>query len=348
MNLEDIARKAGVSRSTVSRVINNEHDVSERTRQRVLAVIEQERFQPNPAARALVTRRSNIIGVAIPQTANVFFGDNSYFPMLLQGIAEGLNQHDYAMLLWLAESHEVRSAFARRVARHREPDGLIITSIVENDPLLDDLLKRNRRFVMVETPPHHQDQVSFVTVDNVRAAEIAVEHLIALGRRRIATITGDIAIRDAVDRLTGYQNALQKADISVDSRFIIYGKFHRNAGYQGMRELLPLRPDAVFAGVDTIALGVLDAIDEAGLRVPDDIAVVGFDDLDVALQAKPSLTTIRHSVQTVGSTAARLLIDLVEGKVQHPHHIVLPTELIIRDSTNPELFKGVMKKSDNH
>lgn len=334
MNLEDIARKAGVSRSTVSRVINHEPGVKDSTRRRVMTVIEQENFQPNPAARALVTRRTGIIGVAIPQTTNVFYGDNSYFPMLLQGFAEAINRRDYSMLLWLAETHEVRDSFAARVARHRQPDGVIITSVVDDDPLFRHLVRNNRLFVMVEMPPvGYDDLVSYVTVDNVAAAEEAVTHLINAGYRRIATITGQLNIRDGQDRLIGYRNALHKAGLPVDENLIISGSFAREYGYVGMKRLLKYQPDAVFAGGDTIAIGVLEAAHEAGLRVPDDLGVVGFDDLDVAVKA--DLTTVRHSVQQVGSNAAELLIDLIEGRLEHPHRVIMPTELVIRGTTRP-------------
>ena len=331
MNLEDIAQKAGVSRSTVSRVINNERYVSADARQRVLQVIQQEHFQPNPAARTLVTRRSNIIGTAIPQTTNVIFGDNSYYPMLLQGIAEAVNKRDHALLLWLAESTEKRETFSARVARARHADGIIISSVTENDPLFDILIQRNRRFVMVETPPRLADQVSYVTVDNEAAARTAVNYLIATGRRRIATITGQIDIRDAIDRLEGYKGALRDAGLPVDPALIRYGRFQYEAGYREMNALLPHQPDAVFAAGDTIAMGIITAVREAGLRVPEDVAVIGFDDLDVAV--RNDISTIRHSVQLVGSTAANLLIDLIEGQLEHPQHIILPTELILRGST---------------
>lgn len=333
MKLEDIAQKAGVSRSTVSRVINNDRYVGEKTRRRVLQVIEQEQFQPNPAARALVTRRTHIIGVAIPQTTNVFYGDNSYFPMLLQGIAESVNRQDYAMLLWLAEHHEIRDGFAARVARHRQNDGLIITSIIEHDPLFEHLVKHKRCFVMVETPPAHREEVSFVSVNNVAAAEEAVNHLIRIGRRRIATITGQLNIRDAIDRLQGYKNALRNAGMPIEEQLIIPGRFSRESGLEGIRALMDKPIDALFAGGDQIAVGAMDFLREMGIRVPDDIAVVGFDDLDVA--ARYELTTIRHAVQEVGSNAAQLLINLIEGRLEHPQHVYLPTELIIRSSTDP-------------
>ncbi|HUN08432.1 MAG TPA: LacI family DNA-binding transcriptional regulator [Aggregatilineales bacterium] len=332
MKLEDIAKKAKVSRSTASRVINNDRYVSADARQRVLKVIEQEQFEPNPAARTLVTRRSNIIGVAIPQTANVFFGDNSYYPMLLQGIAEAVNKSDHAMLLWLAESHEVRDVFAKRVVRHRQPDGLILTSVVDRDPLFEYMVKHNRSFVMVETPPAYADRVSYVTIDNVGAAAEATRHLIQIGRKRIAHITGQLTIQDGIDRLKGFRQTVAEAGLLYEE-LIKPGMFAAEFGYRLMQELIPLRPDAVFCGGDTAAIGAIRAIHEAGLRVPDDIAVVGFDDLDVATKITPALTTIRHRVMDIGSTAARLLIDLLDGRLEHPHHFVMPTELVIRGST---------------
>lgn len=334
MNLEDIAKLAGVSRSTVSRVINNEPYVKEATRQRVMQIIEKENFQPNPAARALVTRRSGIIGVTIPQTTNVFYGDNSYFPMLLQGFAEAINRRDYAMLLWLAESHEVRDTFARRVLNHRQPDGIVITSVIDDDPLFYELVSQNRPFVMVETPPAYEDRVSYVTVDNVTAAENAVNYLIECGYRRIGTITGQLNIRDGHDRLVGYKNALTRAGLPVDERLIVPGTFSRERGYTGMKQLLKYRPDALFAGGDTIAVGAIDAITEAGLKVPDDMGVMGFDDLDIALGY--NLTTVRHAVQEIGSSAANLLIDLIEGRLEHPQQIILPTNLVVRGTTPPK------------
>lgn len=342
MKLEDIAKKAGVSRSTVSRVINDQPYVGERTRQRVLRIIEQEQFQPDPAARALVTRRSEIIGVAIPQTDNVFFGDNSYFPMLLQGIAETTIKRDYAMLLWLGHSHEERTGFSERVSKNRQPDGLIIASVTDNDPLFNRLMHLKRLFVMVETPPHYPELINYVTIDNIRATEQVVEHLYGVGYRRIATVTGHLNIRDGADRLQGYKSGLEKVGLPFDPNLVYAGQFNRDWGYAGTKHLLPFRPDAIVCGGDTIAIGAIDAVHEAGLKVPDDVAIVGFDDLDVAIHSTPPLTTIRHSVQHVGEVAAQLLIDLIEEKVQAPHHIVLPTELVVRQSSDPSVLKEVV------
>ena len=211
-------------------------------------------------------------------------------------------------------------------------DGLLIASISYNDTLFDRLVEYTSSFVMVERPLRYADRISYVSVDNVHAAEIATEHLIQLGRRRVAHITGQMTISDAQDRFTGYKNALRKADLPFDSDLVAQGLFTYEAGYNAMKSLLPHKPDALFAAGDTTALGAMQAIYEAGLRIPDDIAIVGFDDLDVATKATPPLTTIRQPIQQKGALAAQLLIDLIDGKTKSPHQILLPTQLVIRQS----------------
>ncbi len=332
MNLEDIARKAGVSRSTVSRVINNDPYVSDRTRKHVQDVIDQERFQPNHAARALVKRHTEIIGVVIPDNVNVFFTDNSYWPMILQGIGEATHDRDYAMLLWIGQTGEDSEQFIRKITGSRMMDGLIIASLTTDHPLFSHLLSIKIPIVMVDRPLGLEEQISYVTVDNIRGAELAVRHLISLGRRRIAHITGHLSIADGQERLQGYKNALQRAGMTVEPELIVEGQFSHEQGYIGMKKLLKFKPDAVFAPGDTAAIGAVQAVREAGLRVPEDIAVVGFDDLDVATRMSPQLTTIRQPVQQKGAYAARLLIDLIEEKCSSPQHIVLPTELVVRQS----------------
>lgn len=332
LNLEDIAAKAGVSRSTVSRVINNSPFVSAQTRQRVLEVIEAEGFAPNPAARALVTQRSQVIGVVIPQIPAVVFEDAYYFPTLLQGISRVTGQHDYSMLLWLGQSGEDEERFYRRIERNRLIDGVIIASAHSDDPLIEHFLRTNTPFVMVERAEHHRDQISFVSVDNISAAQQAVAHLIRLGRRRIGTITGKLAIPDGRDRLEGYRRALYEAGLPPDSTLIVEGDFTHRSGYEGMKRLLRQGVDAVFAASDITARGALQALQEAGARVPDDVAIVGFDDLPTAVQVTPPLTTVRQPIEEKGARAAEILIGQIEGTVPGPQQILLPTELIIRQS----------------
>lgn len=337
MNLEDIAKIAGVSRSTVSRVINKEGYVSPATRSRVMEVVEALNFTPNHAARTLVTQRSHVVGVVVPGTAKVFFGDNSYFPMLLQGVAEAVNVHHYNMLLWLGESNEQREQFNQRILRDRICDGLVLASVFVDDPIVTELVSSNRTFVMVERPMIYEDRVSYVTSDNVQAGRMATEHLISLGYRRIAHITGHMNISDGRERLQGYREALEASGLGYDPDLVYEGSFSYEGGYEGMTHLLPKRPDAVFIASDTAARSAIQVIEAAGLRVPEDIGIVGFDDLDVATNATPHLTTIRQHVQEKGTAALNLLIDLIRGQVKGPQRVILPTELIVRESCGAKI-----------
>lgn len=187
--------------------------------------------------------------------------------------------------------------------------------------------------VMIDRPLQYEERISYVSVDNVGAAATAIQHFVSVGQRRIAHITGHMEIADARDRLQGYKNGLEAAGLPIDPNLIYYGAFHRSAGYNGLKHLWQYRPDAVFAASDTVAVGVLQAAHELGVRVPDDVGVIGFDDIDVATQSIPLLTTVSQPVQQKGTVAANLLIDLIEGRVHGPQHILLPTELIVRQSS---------------
>lgn len=331
-SLEDIAAKAGVSRSTVSRVINNAPNVREKTRQRVLAVIAQEGFAPNPAARALVTQRNQAIGVVVPIAPLTFFEDAFYFPTLLQGISQTTSKRDYAMMLWLIQSEEDNQKFFRRITTNRLMDGVIVASAAFDEPLVDHFLETNTPFVLVERPTRHLDCVSFVSVDNTAAAYDAVTHLIKLGRRRIGHITGNLHITDAVDRVEGYRQALGAAGIAVDEALIVEGNFSHRSGYEGTIQLLERGVDAIFAANDITARGVLQALHERNIAVPDQIALVGFDDLPTALQVTPKLTTVRQPTGERGALAASILLDMLDGRGEQPRHVILPTQLVIRSS----------------
>jgi LacI family transcriptional regulator len=332
LNLEDIARKAGVSRSTVSRVVNDEPYVSEATRLKVQEVIRSEGYSPNPAARMLVTQRTRVIGVVIPHTLQVTFQDPYYFPTLIQGVAEATNNRDYAMLLWMGERGEEEGFYRRILRQNRLMDGLIIASATSDDPLVAHLVHTGMPFVMVERPLRYADRISFVSVDNVQAAEHAVTHLISHGRRRIGTITGSLDIVDGQERLTGYRNALEAAGIPFDSTLVAEGRFTHQSGYAGAKRLLKEQVDAIFAASDITAIGALQALQEASVRVPEQVALVGFDDLPNAVQVTPQLTTVRQPIQRKGSLATTLLLDLIEGVVSSPQQVLLPTQLVIRES----------------
>ncbi|NWG18258.1 MAG: LacI family DNA-binding transcriptional regulator [Chloroflexi bacterium] len=333
--MEDIARLAGVSRSTVSRVINHHPNVSPATREKVWQVIQEQKFHPNQIARMLATQRTQILGIVVSQTAAVFFDDPSaYFPTLIQGIAEVANQQNYSTLLWLGGSGEGENheSFHRQISHNHLADGLVLLSASASHPLIARLVDTPALFVTIERPRHFAERVSYVTIDNVQAARTAVEHLIQLGRRKIAIITGPLLNTDSHDRVIGYQQAMEAAGLAVDPRWIVYGEFNTDTGQRAMKSLLPLGLDAVFAASDQIALGVLQTLREAGVCVPQDMAVVGFDDLPAATATTPQLTTIHHPIREKGAYATRLLLGLIEGSVPEPQQVLLPTHLVIRQS----------------
>ena len=338
-SLEDVARKAGVSRSTVSRVINNDPNVKTETREHVLKIIEQERFNPSTVARSMVTGRTQVIGVVFPHEFHVFFNDPYYFPALLQGVADMATQRDYAMLLWVRQSGEDEGIFYRRILQNGLMDGVIIASDSKNS-IVNYLADMQVPLATVERPNRNQDQVSYVTIDNFAATRTVIEHLISRGRRRIAMVAGAVDNMDAQDRLEAFRQVMNEAGLPSD--LIAYGDFQRDTAYHAIKPLLSKNLDAIFASSDMMAQGVYTALQEAGLRIPDDVAVVGFDDLPTASLLRPALTTIRQPIREKGSVATGLLLDTIEGKLTEARHVVLPTTLIVRESS------GVVEKTKTH
>jgi LacI family transcriptional regulator len=330
LTLEQIAELSGVSRSTVSRVVNNHISVRPDVRRRVLQIIEETGYHPDPAARSLASQRSGIIGLVIPRSVQFLFTD-PYYPRLMQGIAQACNTHHYILSLFLFYTEEEEQRLSPRVTRKQLVDGVIVTALPVNDPLTIQLLENDVPFVMIGRPTDPSG-ISFVDADNTEGAYKAVSHLAWLGRCRIATITGPLDTSVGLDRRQGYLNALNERGYSLDEALISEGDFTETGGYLAMQRLLPHRPDAVFAASDTMAMGALRALRSAGLAVPDDIALVGFDDLPGAAIADRPLTTIRQPVHQLGGQAVASLIDILTHGPQPPRQIVLATQLVIRGS----------------
>lgn len=330
--LEEIARLAGVSRSTVSRVVNDHPNVREPVRERVWQVIRETGYQPLAAARSLVTRRSRIVGVIIPEAVTRLFTD-PFFAHLLCGITQTCNTQRYHLMLSLFNDEAGSEEMYRRVVRSGHLDGVVVASTRMDDPLIGRLQKDHVPFVMVGR--HPDDRVHYVDVDNVAAARMAVEHLIRLGHQRIATITGPLNMIAGEDRLEGYRQALAAHRLPVDEDLILEGDFTETSGKVGARRLISLPATAVFAASDIMAVGALKVFREAGLQVPHDMALVGFDDVPLATAVEPALTTVRQPIERMGSMAADLLLNLLENPPdeQSPaHKIILPGKLVIRSS----------------
>ena len=330
--LEEIAKLAKVSRSTVSRVINDDPKVSEVTRERVQAVVHRLNYHPNAAARGLAAGRTRILGLLIPMGVAAVFTD-PYHPLVIQGVASSCNAREHSVMLWLAEPEFERRTISQ-ILHNGLIDGVILASQMVDDPLLQSLIQSELPFILIGRHPN-DNRVSYVDVDNVNSAREMVAYLLRLGRRCVATITGPRNMIAGVDRLEGYHAALRDRGIPPDPNLIIAGDFTEESGYTAMQHLLPMKPDAVFAASDTMAVGAIRAIRQTGLRVPEDIAVAGFDDVPFAARSDPPLTTVRQPIHRAGAVAAETLIDMIANPSSQPHRIILPTELVIRASTGP-------------
>jgi len=332
LTLEQVGRLAGVSRSTVSRVVNGDPHVRDQVRERVWQVIRDTGYQPDAAARSLVTGRTGIIGVLIPEAVTKLFLD-PFFPLLLVGITATCNRHRYQLMLSLFNGPVDPDELYRRIVGGGHLDGVLVASAPMDDPFLSKLLQDGTPFVLVGR--HPDERVHCIDVDNVGGARMAVEHLIRLGHRRIAMITGPMVMAHAQDRLEGYRQALAAHRLPLDEALIAEGDYTEPSGSIGVQQLLPAAPTAIFCGSDVMAVGALKALREAGQRVPADVALVGFDDVHIAAAVEPPLTTVRQPIEALGSMAADLLLNLLANPPQARNaapRIVLPTQLVVRGS----------------
>jgi LacI family transcriptional regulator len=330
LTLEDIAKKAGVSRSTVSRVVNEHPNVRDEVRTRVWEVIRSTGYHPNAAARTLASQRSWMIGMVLPRSVSFFFTD-PYYPHLTQGIAQACNQYNYTLSLFIVGSKEDEEKIFPRISRRGLLDGILLQSAQHGDRLIDRLLNSNIPLLIVGRP-FHSNGISYIDIDNVKAAHQAVSHLIQTGYKRIGTITGPMNSTAGLDRKAGYLKALEEQGWPIDPTLIVEGDFTEESGYNGMKHLFAAQPDAIFAASDIMASGAMRAAREAGLRIPDDIAYVGFDDLPLATHERPLLTTVHQPVLEFGAKAVETLIDLIENGIKPARRIIMDAELVIRDS----------------
>jgi LacI family transcriptional regulator len=331
LTLEDIAKQAGVSRSTVSRVVNGYPNVREDVRKRVLEVIQNTGYHPNAAARTLASQRSWTLGLVLPHSVSFFFTD-PYYPPLTKGIAQACNQYNYTLALFLVGTKEDEEKIFPRVARKGLLDGVLVQAGHHGDQQIIGLLVDSKMPLVVAGRPFRSDNVSYIDIDNVNAAHNAVRHLIQIGYRRIGTIAGPAHSTVGLDRKEGYLKALKERGRDVDEALIVEGDFTEAGGYYAMQKLLSAKPDAVFAASDIMAIGAMRAAREAGLSIPKDVAFVGFDDLPIATLSDIQLTTVRQPVVQFGHKSVELLLDLIENGLHPPRRIIMDTELIIRDS----------------
>ncbi|GAA3721666.1 LacI family DNA-binding transcriptional regulator [Streptomyces tremellae] len=328
--LEAVAARAGVGRGTVSRVVNGSAGVSARARAAVEKAIAELGYVPNRAARTLVTSRTDAVALVIPEAETRLVAE-PYFSDTIRGVTAGLADTDMQLLLILVRTAKERERLAAYLSAQRV-DGVLLVSVHEDDPL-PTLLETLDLPAVLGGRRSDREPLSYVHADNASGARAAVEHLLGRGRRAVATITGPLDMEVARARLDGYRAAHGAA--RPDEALVAHADFTEEGGARAMRELLERRPglDAVFAASDVMAAGAMQVLREAGLRVPRDVAVVGFDDSIVARHTDPPMTSVRQPIEEMGRTMAHMLLD----EIAHPglphRHVALATELVVRESS---------------
>jgi DNA-binding LacI/PurR family transcriptional regulator len=333
--LDAVAARAGVGRGTVSRVVNGSPQVSPEARAAVQAAIAELGYVPNRAARALVTQRTDSVALVVSESEERVFTE-PFFAAIVRGVSSGLL--DTSMQLWLAMAQS--PAERERIEHHltnQHIDGVLLLSLHDADPLPTLLEQRGLPAVLGGRPARmlqpDAQHAYYVDVDNAGGARQAVEYLYGRGRRRIATIAGPQDMGVGATRLSGYREAVAALGATVDEKLIAYGDFSEASGTAAMRDLLADHPDldAVFAASDLMAYGALRALQEAGRSVPADVAVVGFDDAQIARQSNPPLTTVHQPIEEMGREMARLLVARIRREDPNPH-VLLDTSLVERES----------------
>jgi len=332
--INDIACLAGVSRGTVSRVINNAPNVNPRTRKNILRIIKQKEYFPNPYARALITQKTNLIGLLIPDISNFFFAD------VIRGIQTIADEHNYDLILCTTEGRYQKEQEVLKRLQLRKVDGLVIaamelTNRKKGKVLLNRLSREGQKIISI-SPAIEDILADYIVVDNEKGAYLATRHLIDLGYQKIAHISGPLKIQSAQERLTGYRKALEEANIPFDKNFVVDGEFAFWGGYKAVKELFSrkLPPTAIFAANDIMAIGALQALNESGQKVPEDVTLVGFDDMPISSLVKPALSTIRQPRFELGRKSAEILLGRIRNELpEEKIRITIEPKLVVRDSS---------------
>ncbi|MEU3099556.1 LacI family DNA-binding transcriptional regulator [Streptomyces sp. NPDC006967] len=329
--LEEVAALAGVGRGTVSRVINNAAGVKESTRRSVQRAVAELGYVPNLAARSLAGRRADAVALVMTEPDWRMFGE-PFFSEIVRSVGDALTDTKVQLLLTLVRTDAERRRFVE-YARGGRVDGVMLMSVHAEDALPDMLAEVGLPTVLLGRRSGDEG-VTYVDADNAGGARSAVTHLLDSGRRSVATVTGPLDMYVAQCRLRGYREALRRAGVEDRSSWIAEGDFSEDSGRRATAELLARAPeiDAVFAASDTMAAGGLTALRAAGRRVPEDVAVIGFDDFPLAQHTDPKLTTVRQPLEDIGRTMVRLLLEETEDSAVAWRHVILRTELVLRGS----------------
>ncbi|MBW2056900.1 MAG: LacI family DNA-binding transcriptional regulator [Deltaproteobacteria bacterium] len=330
--IKDIARLARVSHTTVSRALNDRPRVSRRTRDRILAIAKKLNYRPNVAARSLKVRRTKTLGLVITTIINPFY------PELAQGIENTAREMGYNIIL-CSTNYDIDLELRHiEMLRSKGVDGIIFTSTHIHDPNIEGLVEEGFPIILVNRKTYDEsigNRVDYVVIENSRGAFMAVEHLIRMGHRRIGIITGLRQSSASWERLEGVERAMTEYGVELDPDLVVEGDFLKASGGRAAKRFSRMKvpPTAVFAVNDYMALGAMEGFMEEGLRIPHDMALVGFNDIEISRMRNIELTTVGQKTYEMGSIAVRTLVEKIEGEAQGlVRQIILEPELLIRKS----------------
>jgi LacI family transcriptional regulator len=337
----DVAKRAGVGVGTVSRVLNNSSHITPETKQKVLQAIAELKYEPHALAQGLARRRTNTVGCIVP------FFTGHFYVELLRGIQDQISIHRYDLILYSVDLLNKKEIFLRRALRERKTDGVLLVSLKITDDFVRKFKQTGLPLVLVDA---YHPEVDSITVDNIEGAYRATEHLITLGHSKVAIIDGQLKSIPARLRLEGYKKALADHNLAYCSEYVVTcdfvqeeDGFNKAAGYAAMKRLLSIgdeRPTAVFVSSDIQAAGALEALKEASIRVPDDLAIVGFDDIELARYL--GLTTMRQPIFEMGRLAVERLVARIKSREDEPFQKTFSTELVVRESCGSQRSAGAV------
>lgn len=341
--IKDVAKRAGVSVTTVSRVLNHHPHVTDKLAERVLAAIDELNYRPSRVAQRLRATHSRLVGVIFSDITNPFYIH------VLRGIEHVLSLDGSSVLIGNADANVDRETSFIRLMRTEDVGGLIIAPTREDSVALADAIEEGLAVVVIDRRMRNVD-VDTVVVNNFEGALQAIQHLIRLGHTRIGMVSGPLHLTTGRERYAGYLQAMTDAGLHIDSSLTCFGDYRQSSGYELAQQLINLSnpPTAMFVANNQMTIGALNAIHEAGRTIPSDIAVVGFDDLSWAISLNPPLTTVAQPAFEIGVTAARLLLERIANPLRPTHTVVLETELIVRASCGSSApHKSVRKERTN-
>ncbi|MCP3028219.1 LacI family DNA-binding transcriptional regulator [Halobacillus sp. A5] len=334
--IKHIAKQAGVSVTTVSRALNGYSDVNAKTRKRIEKVAEELNYSPNSLARSLVRNQSETIGLLVSGFTKESIKDG-FTVEVMSGINSYVAETEYDLVLFNTDSSKQRKKTYTQLCKERRVDGVILQGIKTDDPYLEEVMESDIPCVFIDIPVS-SDHVGFVSTDNIEGARVAASHLAELGHRNIGMINGHEQAFVSKERLQGYKLGLQQHGITYVPEYVKDGSFIEQEAYNQAIVLLQTHPEisAVFCASDLMAIGAIDAATHLGYRIPEELSIIGYDDIPLASYVSPALTTIAQNKYDLGYYAARMLINILKNQ-QKPEKCILKTELKIRQSTSTSI-----------